>query len=384
MRSLVKLSNLHRRALAHRAEIEASLALVANSGLYVGGPPVEAFESAFARSTGYRHCVGVGNGLDALEIGLRSLGIGPGDRVIVPAFTFLATWLAIDRCGATPVGIDVHADTGILNSSLVGGAVDERVKAILPVHLYGNVADIDALSAISGPSGIKIIDDCAQVHGHDIFHDKSHSVVDASAFSFYPTKNLGALGDAGSVLFRDEAAAERARQIRSYGSGSTKYDYLAMGMNSRLDPLQAACLSTFLGHLPNWNETRQRIASVYLEAIAPDFSTAVLGPLHGQTSKAVWHHFVVLATNRARLQSRLLELGIESDCHYPYVAEDVWRRLKGLQSDCSRHPVSHFLAEHVVSLPIDPWLTESEIERVCIALGHVSRENLLQAGPASV
>ena len=242
---------------SYSRDIHACLDEVIETGYFVGGPLTSRFEEEFAASIGADHCVGTGNGLDALRLILEAYGIGPGDEVIVPAFTFFATWLAVTQTGATPVPVDVQPWTGNIEPALVRAALSERTKVILPVHLYGRPAAMAEITAIAQEFDLLVIEDAAQGHGARTAGGKVGSLGHAAAFSFYPTKNLGALGDAGCVTTSDEEVANRLRSRRSYGQGANKYEHVDTGWNSRLDPFQASVLSLHLKRLDEWTERRR-------------------------------------------------------------------------------------------------------------------------------
>lgn len=254
---------------AIRGELDDALARVIDSGRFVLGAEVETFEAEFAEYCGAAHCVGVNSGLDAIEVLLRAHGIGPGDEVVVPAHTFVATWLGVTRAGAIPVPADVRPGTYDLDSASVAGVLTERTAAIMPVHLYGLVAELEPLRDLAAARGLLLIEDAAQAHGaRDADGRRAGSLSDGAAFSFYPGKNLGALGDAGAILTSDDAVARRCRELRNYGS-LEKYRHDARGANSRLDEIQAAVLRVKLGHLDEWNARRTQVAGAYLEALRP-------------------------------------------------------------------------------------------------------------------
>ena len=281
-----------RRAHAElNGELRAAFDRVMQSGQYVLGEELEHFEHEFARFSGTSHAIGVGNGLDALTIALRSIGIGAGDEVIVPVHTFIATWLAVTQCGAEIVPVDVDPDRLLIDLDQAAAAVTSRTAAIVPVHLYGYPVDLGSLYANQRFAGIPVIGDAAQAHGASVDGRPVGALSTAAAFSFYPSKNLGAVGDGGAITTDDDELADRARSLRNYGSRS-KYDFQEPGVNSRLDPLQAAFLRAKLAVLPEWNRRRQLVADHYLEMLSsvPDLTLPAppsLGINH------VWHNFCV-------------------------------------------------------------------------------------------
>jgi len=351
-------------------QLHAALDDVIDSGYFVGGEITERFERQFAEFVGVNHALGTANGLDSIRLILEAYDVGPGDEVIVPAFTYYATWLGVTQTGATPVPVDVVPTTANLDPALVEAHVTDRTRVILPVHLYGQAADVAALRLIADKYKLKIVEDAAQSHGAVSTAGMTGAAGDAAAFSFYPTKNLGALGDAGGVTTNDGAVADRIRSRRSYGQGSFKYDHVDTGWNSRLDPLQAAFLSIHLSKLDGWTSRRREIAATYLGALG-DRSVSVVGP--SDVERSVWHHFVLKASDRADLQDSFREAGITTDVHYPYALHQV-APMRPLMNDASRSrsfPVAETLARQVVSLPMGPWMTDEQVERVASALAEI-------------
>ena len=348
-------------------ELHSALDEVLASGYFVGGPLTEKFESEFASFVGSTYAVGVANGLDALRLILEAYEIGPGDEVIVPAFTYYATWLGITQTGATPVPVDVVSSTANLDPALVEAAITPRTKAILPVHLYGQAADLGAIMEIAGRHGLIVVEDAAQAHGAVSTGGTVGATGHAAGFSFYPTKNLGALGDAGGVTTSDAAVADRIRSRRSYGQGASKYDHVDTGWNSRLDPMQAAFLSLHLTKLAGWTARRREIAQTYLDALAGR-EASVVGP--ADVAGSVWHHFVIKAADRARLQQHLAGEGVASDAHYPYAVHQL-APMKPLLTGASvdaRFAVSEALAQQVTSLPMGPWMDDDQVAHVAATL----------------
>ena len=355
----------HERSL--RSELHAALDGVLDSGYFIGGDHVARFEDEFAAYIGVRVCVGVGNGLDAIRLILEAYGIGPGDEVVVPAFTYYATWLAVLQVGATPVPAEVARATANLDPSAAEAAITGRTKAILAVHLFGRAADLAALREIADRRGVLLIEDAAQSHGAASTGGRTGAVGDATAFSFYPTKNLGALGDAGGVTTNDEAVAARIRSRRSYGQGTSKYDHVDTGWNSRLDPLQAAFLSLHLTHLDDWNARRREIAGEYLAALGDNVGAAVGADA---SDGAVWHHFVLTAADRPALRERLASAGVSTDVHYPYAIRDLAPMRAALddRSLTTEFPLAERFGRSVVSLPIGPWMSDTQVGTVAAAL----------------
>ena len=347
-----------------QGELDEAYRRVMESGWYILGEEVERFEAEFAAYCGARHCVGVGNGLEALHLILRAYGIGAGDEVIVPANTYIATWLAVTYAGAKPVPVEPDAHTYNLDPARVEAAVTPRTRAILPVHLYGQCADMDPLMEIASRHGLKVIEDAAQAHGARYQGRKAGALGHAAGWSFYPGKNLGALGDAGAVTTDDDCLADCVRVLRNYGS-RVKYYNEFKGYNSRLDPLQAAFLQVKLKYLDEWNERRTAAAERYFGAFsgAPDLTLPYVPP----GSRPCWHLFVVLHPQRDALQKRLAEAGIGTLIHYPVpphlsqaYADAGWRR--------GDFPISERIADSALSLPIGPHLKPAEQDLVIEAV----------------
>ncbi len=342
------------------AELELAMRRVLRSGCLIGGPEVATFEDRFAGYSGAGHMVGLGNGLDALVLALKAWGVGPGDEVIVPAHTFVATSLAVDEVGATQVLVDVEPDTGLMDMGLVAGLITERTRAIVPVHLYGHPADMDGLRAVIGGRDIRILEDACQAHGARYKGRRCGGLGDAAAFSFYPTKNLGALGDGGALLTADAAMADTVRMMANYGSRE-KYRHEVAGRNSRLDPLQAAVLSTKLGHLDAWNARRSQLALRYFHGLAEVRGLELPGVR--AWAEPVWHVFPVRAEGvRDELQAFLAEGGVGTNIHYPIPVHlqpcyaGRWR--------AGDFPVAEGLAKSLLSLPLDPTHTDRDIDFV--------------------
>ena len=349
---------------AHReiqGRMEAALASTVTGSHLILGPETEAFEAEFAAFCGARHCIGVGNGLDALKIILQALGIGAGDEVIVPTHTFIATWLAVAELGAKPVAVDVDSASCNMDPSLVEAAITPRTRAIMPVHLYGRLADMEAINAIAMPRGIHVIEDSAQAHGaSDATGRRAGSLGIAAGFSFYPTKNLGALGDGGAIVTDDGEVAKKTRLLRNYGSG-VKYYYDIKGMNSRLDELQAAFLRIKLERLEEKNRTRDRLAARYIEHLSGLQSLRL--PERSEAGTQVWHLFVPQVRNRERFMGFLKERGVATLIHYP-VACHLQPAFADAGYKRGDFPVTERLADEVVSLPLWPEMSEAQQDRV--------------------
>jgi dTDP-4-amino-4,6-dideoxygalactose transaminase len=353
-------------AAAHaelREPLEAAWRRVLEGGSFILGSEVTAFEAEFARYCGARHCVGIGNGLDALQLVLRAWGVGQGDEVIVPSNTYIATWLAVTLTGATVVPVEPDERTLLLDADRIDAAVTPRTKVVLPVHLYGAVADMTAIREVAAARRLRVLEDAAQAHGARWEGRRVGSLCDASAWSFYPSKNLGALGDAGAVTTDDDALADRLRLLRNYGS-RVKYEHETFGINSRLDELQAALLRAKLPVLDAWNDRRRRIAREYLKRLAGVPGLTL--PAHDPRCEPVWHVFVVRHPRRAALQRALAERGIGTLIHYP-----VPPSLSGTyraQFSPDAFPIARRSAEQVLSIPIGPHTSDDDVERVITAL----------------
>lgn len=335
-----------------REELDAAYYRVMESGWFVLGQEVEAFEAEFAEYCETTHCVGVGNGLDALHLILRALEIGPGDEVIVPSNTYIATWLAVSYSGATPVPVEPDGRTYNVNPELIEEAVTKRTKAILAVHLYGQPADMDEINNVAKKYKLKVIEDAAQAHGARYKGRRVGSLGDAAGFSFYPGKNLGALGDGGAVLTKDVDIADRVRMLRNYGS-RLKYQNEEKGFNSRLDELQAAWLRVKLTRLNEWNRRRSAVAKQYLDALSDNSSLSL--PFVPEWVEPAWHLFVVRSIRRDSLQKNLQAEGIGSLVHYPVPPHKSNAYLNDFSNICM--PLADCLADSVLSLPIGPHLS---------------------------
>ncbi|MGH2914911.1 MAG: DegT/DnrJ/EryC1/StrS family aminotransferase [Solirubrobacteraceae bacterium] len=342
-----------------RGELERAAARVVSAGAYVLGPELERFESLFAQEVGAAHCVGVGSGLDALTLALAARGVGAGDEVIVPGHTFIATWLAVTRVGAVPVPVDPIAEGFNLDPDAVAAAIGPRTAAIVPVHLYGEPAAVGALRTIACRHGLALVDDAAQAHGASVEERAVGALCDATAWSFYPGKNLGALGDGGAITTDDVQLATRLRRLRNYGS-ERKYVHVEMGVNSRLDDLQAALLSCKLPYLQGWNARRRAVAARYSTGLA---SLPVVVPNLDQAAGHVFHLYVIRSPERDALRSALVEWGVETGIHYP-IACHRQRVFAGSAAACAELPASERLAAEVLSLPMGPHLSDDDVDHV--------------------
>jgi dTDP-4-amino-4,6-dideoxygalactose transaminase len=361
-----------------KEEFDAAYRRVMDSGRYLLGRELEAFEAEFAEYCGVKHCVGVGNGLDALHLILRAMHIGPGDEVIVPSHTFIATWLAVSYAGATPVPVEPDPQTYNLDPNRIEAAITPRTRAIMPVHLYGQPADMDPINEIAHQHGLRVIEDAAQAHGALYRGRHCGSLGDAAGFSFYPGKNLGAFTDAGAVTTTDGELAQEVRKLRNYGS-TVKYQHELKGFNSRLDELHAAFLRVKLRLLDEWNARRKKIAGFYLSQLSTPNSQVIL-PFVPEWAEPVWHLFVVRHPQRDRLQQKLAEAGIGTLIHYPVPPHlsGAYADLQPPSSDNWNLPITEELAETVLSLPIGPHLDLAS----CAQISTIIREATAVKGSA--
>lgn len=351
--------DLSRRVEEIRAALDAAIAGVLDAGRFVLTERVEDFEREFAAWCGVSRAIGVASGTDAIGIALRAVGVEPGDEVVTVANTCVPTVAGIEAAGAVPVLIDVDPETFTLDPACLERALTPRTQAVVPVHLYGRCADMEPILDVARTRGLKVVEDAAQAHGAEYGGRRAGTLGDAAAFSFYPTKNLGALGDAGAVVTDDREVAERARLLRNYGERERYVSVLAAG-NSRLDALQAAALSAQLPHLERWNERRRELASLYREALA---DTGLALPTEAERGRHVYHLFVVRVPDRDAFRARLSEAGIGTLVHYPRPVH--WHPAYAhLDRGDQSLAISERLCGEVVSLPLYPELTDAEAERV--------------------
>jgi len=356
------LGRLHRSI---RAPLDAAYHRVMDSGWFIMGPELEAFEAEFAQYCEVKHCIGVGNGLEALHLLLRAYGIGPGDEVIVPSNTFIATWLAVTQCGATPVPVEPDVNTHNIDPALVAAAITSRTRAIMPVHLYGQPADMDPINEIATRHGLVVIEDAAQAQGARYKGRRTGSLGHAAGTSFYPGKNLGALGDGGAVLTSDDAIADKVRQLRNYGS-KIKYQHDLAGYNSRLDEMQAAFLRAKLAVLDEWNARRHEIADQYSNLLK---ASGIVLPYVPEYAEPVWHLYVIRSKQRDALKAHLEKQGVSTVIHYPIPPH----RQGCYQAYASQtFPLAEMLAEDVLSLPMFSALDVAEVDHVAAAVGGFS------------
>ncbi|MBV1779202.1 DegT/DnrJ/EryC1/StrS family aminotransferase [Paeniglutamicibacter sp. ABSL32-1] len=340
--------------------VDAGLARIFESTAFIGGRAVTEFEDAYAGFLGARHCVGVGNGTDALELALRASGVGPGDEVILPANTFIATAEAVSRVGAVVVPVDVDPEYLLIDPLAVARAVTSRTRAIMPVHLFGQTAFVEQLEPIAAACGAVIIEDAAQSQGAKRLGRSAGTLGVAAGTSFYPGKNLGAAGDAGAVLSNNEELADRVRMLSAHGSRE-KYRHEAVGVNSRLDAVQAVVLSAKLAHLDRWNGLRREAARRYGHLLSED--PAILLPRQAEGNEDVWHLYVVRVPERDRVLAQLNAGGIGAGIHYPtpvHLTEAFWHLGHGPGS----FPVAELAAQQILSLPLYPHISEAQQESV--------------------
>jgi dTDP-4-amino-4,6-dideoxygalactose transaminase len=347
-----------------RAEIEAAVAAVHQSGQYILGEAVAGFEKDFARWLGAGHAVGVASGTDAIHLALRALGLKPATEVLIPALTAAATAMAVVHAGLKPRVVDVEPETLTLDPQPAANAVTPRTRVLLPVHLYGQPADLDSLLALAKKKGLRIVEDACQAHGATLGQKRVGALGDAGCFSFYPTKNLGAFGDGGMVVTRRAALAEAVRVLRNYGQQERDRSD-RIGWNSRLDTLQAAILAVKLKHLPEWNRRRARFARLYDRLLAKEPVIRRMGKREGAAS--CLHLYVVRVPERDRVQARLAEKGIPTLVHYPRPIhlQPAFRYLGHRPGD---FPVAEAAAKEILSLPLHPHLCPEQVEFVARAL----------------
>jgi dTDP-4-amino-4,6-dideoxygalactose transaminase len=346
-----------------KADIDVAIQRVLDSGWYILGPEVEAFENEWAEYCGAAHAVGLANGLDALVLALKALDIGAGDEVIVPSNTYIATWLAVTAVGARPVPVEPDPSTHNIDPKRIESAITPATRAILPVHLYGQPADMDPILALARNYKLRVIEDGAQAHGARYRGQRIGAHADIVCWSFYPGKNLGAFGDAGAVTTNDADLADRVRVLRNYGS-RVKYKNEERGANSRLDPLQAAVLRVKLRHLDVWTERRSAIAAIYADGLK---NIGLSVPHVPSWADPVWHLYVVRSTDREGLQQQLTDAGVGSLIHYP-IPPHLQTAYADLRLPQGSLPLAEQLAGEVLSLPMGPHLSTAEAHEVVRAI----------------
>jgi len=351
--------NLQAAYLELESEIKEATNRVLSSGWYILGSEVEAFEQEFSNYCQAEYCIGVANGLDALILALRAMDIGPGDEIIVPSNTYIATWLAVSHCGAIPVPVEPNGKSYNIDPTLIESAIGEKTKAIIPVHLYGQPADLDPILEIAKKHDLYVLEDAAQCHGAKYKGKRIGSHGDAVAWSFYPGKNLGALGDGGAVTSNNPEIADKIRILRNYGS-EKKYYNQVIGYNSRLDPIQASVLRVKLKYLDEWNQRRVKIAEKYLSNIRCNEITL---PFVKDDCNSVWHLFAILHNDRDSFQDFFTNKSISTVVHYPIPPH----KQKAYREYCFDKYDLHYtevLSRQLVSLPIGPHLSDDEVEYV--------------------
>jgi len=362
----IQLVDLKKQYESIKMEIDAVISEVLSKTAFIGGSYVKNFEEAFASFCGVKHCIGVGNGTDALFIAMKCLGIGTDHEIIVPANSFIATAEAVTQTGARVVFVDINPRTYNIDIAALEGKVSPRTKAIIPVHLYGQPADMDPVLALARKYGLKVIEDAAQAHDAEYQGRRVGSLGDCACFSFYPGKNLGAYGDAGAIVTDDEALARRARMFANHGR-IDKYDHELEGINSRLDALQAAILGVKLQYLPQWTEARRTCANLYNHCLA---STGLVTPAEIENVKAVYHLYVVRteAGKRKALQNHLQSIGISTGIHYPIALPNL-KAYKYLNHVDSDFPEATKASSEIVSLPMYPELQKEQILYIAERIG---------------
>ena len=361
---MIKFLDLKKINERFRGEMDAATKRVLDSGWYLLGKECEAFETEFAAYCGVKHAIGCANGLDALKLVVKAMGIGPGDEVIAPANTYIASLIAISANGATPVLVEPDINTCLIDPAKIEEKVTSRTKAIMVVHLYGRACEMEAINASAKRHGLKVIEDCAQAHGTFYGDRRVGARGDAAGFSFYPGKNLGCLGDGGAVTTNDDELAKKVRALRNYGS-DVKYHFPYRGTNSRLDEIQAAWLRVKLPHLDADNARRAEIAARYCHEITNPAIVLPLAVECGRQLANVWHVFPVRTERRDEFQAYLTEKGIQTVIHYPIPphrqpAYTEWHDLK--------LPITEKIHETIISLPISPVMTDAEVGEVIAAV----------------
>jgi dTDP-4-amino-4,6-dideoxygalactose transaminase len=353
--------NLKAATLELKKEINSAINKVIDSGQYILGPEVEGFELEYAEYCEAKYAIGVANGLDALHLALRAMDIGPGDEVIVPSNTYIATWLAVSLCGAIPIPVEPLEETYNIDASKIDKLITKRTKAIIPVHLYGQSADLDQIISIARNNKIWVLEDAAQAHGATYKGRRIGSHSDAVAWSFYPGKNLGALGDGGSVTTNNSILAERINSLRNYGS-KEKYVHEIQGFNSRLDPIQAAILRVKLRKLNEWNQRRKNIAKKYFNELS---TSSLIMPNVPKWTEPVWHLFIVQTKKREELVKHLKKNKIETLIHYPTPPHLQKAYLNYMNNS---YPIAEKLSKEILSLPIGPHQSEEQTQLIIQAI----------------
>jgi dTDP-4-amino-4,6-dideoxygalactose transaminase len=359
-----------------KAEVDEAVSRVLGSGYYLLGKELEAFEKEFAEYLDVRHCVAVGSGLDALHLALRALGVGQGDEVLVPSNTYIATWLALSYAGAVPVPVEPDERTYNIDPEKLEAAITDRTRAIIPVHLYGQPADMDPILEVARKHNLWVLEDAAQAHGACYKGKRVGGLGDIAGWSFYPGKNLGAFGDGGAVTTNNGEFADRVRVLRNYGS-RTKYFNEVRGFNSRLDEIQAAVLRVKLKHLDEWNRRRRQIAELYRRELE---GCDLILPYVPEWAEPAYHLFVVRSGQRDALQQYLETQGIGTLIHYP-VPPHLQQAYCEIGLAAGTLPISERIHQEVLSLPIGPHVTEAQVETVTRAVCEFCQGSLSSKPP---
>lgn len=350
-------------------EIESAVLRSLRSGWYIGGTEVDSFEAEFSTFTQSQHCVGVANGLEALHLALLALGVKPGDEVIVPSNTFIATWLAVSECGAIPVPVEPNHGTCNLDCTQIEAAITSRTRVIIPVHLYGQPVDMDAVLDIARKHGLRVLEDAAQAQGASYKGKPIGGHGDIVAWSFYPGKNLGAVGDAGAITTNDPMLADKVRVLRNYGSRQ-RYVNDVQGYNSRLDPVQATVLRVKLEHLLDWNARRKKVADRYFKSWS---NCGLTLPVVPDWASPAWHLYCVRHPQRDLLRQLLANRGVETLVHYP-IPPHLQLAYTDLGYRRGAFPLAESMADTLISLPIGPAMTDAQVNHVIKAMIEATQE----------
>jgi dTDP-4-amino-4,6-dideoxygalactose transaminase len=369
MSDKIEYFNVNKAPLTLKLKWKLAIQKVLKSGQFIGGDFLIEFEDNWKNYLGSQYASGVGNGYDGLVIALKALGISNGDRVAVPAHTFIATWLAVDAVGAIPVGVDTDK-SGLISLEKLAKLKD--IDAVIPVHMHGNMVDMRHLIKWTKTRGIKVIEDCAQAHGAELCGKKAGTWGDIGVFSMYPSKNLGAFGDGGIIVTNNKVLARKINSIKNYGSkNGQKYEYELIGVNSRLDPLQASILNVSMRYLDNWNHRRNEIAKIYIERI---LNLAQQVQLINDGS--VYHHFTIYSRNRDKVREFIHSQGIQTLIHYPQTASSIYCKLKNIEQTTFSN--AEEITKQTFSIPLHQWLQQSEIEKIVSVLNKKEvQENLI-------
>ncbi len=368
---MIPFVDLNRQYLSIKSEMDDAIQSVINETAFIGGQRISEFENSFAQWLGTKHCIGCANGTDSIEILLNAMEVGTGDEVIVPAISWISTSEAVSSVGATPVFVDIHKDTYTIDISKLEKAITKDTKVIIPVHLYGQPADMMGILKIAEKHNLKVLEDCAQAHGAKINGQRVGTFGDAASFSFYPGKNLGAYGDAGGMVTNNDGIAKIARRIANHGQEG-KHNHIIEGRNSRLDGIQASVLNVKLPHLNNWVDARNHIALKYLRNI----NTEKFGlPKLNKEQEHAWHLFVIRSINRDKLKSYLLENGVETAIHYP-TALPFLKCYESYSYQPNDFPVAFDYQSKILSIPMFPELKDEEVNRVIDLLNAFGEEDL--------